>query len=190
MSEWIADWEDVLRRSGRSRFPSRRATAIAAVTAVAVVLALPGIGIGGGLNAWISDSQPGLHLHAELRLPGGRNVGTLSVRVTRIFVSLQPRQIFFGRGRHPVLPPVPVRWSLALAPGKTARSVVIEDALGKIVVRLCAPCSEGAHGTVRLHPRALLSVLRGQAVAETSAGTARGGLTLPAGIGLAEPPGR
>ena len=53
MNDWVADWDDVLRRAGYSRVPSKRAAAIAATAAVAVLLLLPGIGIGGGLNAWL-----------------------------------------------------------------------------------------------------------------------------------------
>jgi hypothetical protein len=107
-------------------------------------------------------------------------VGTLSVRASRIFLGPLPRRPFFvPRGHKPVLPPVPVRWSLALAGGKTAVSAVIEDTGGKVVARLCAPCADNAHGTVKLYPRTLLSAFRGQAVVKTSGGTARGMLRLP-----------
>ena len=177
--EWTVDWDDVLRRSGHKRYRSRRAAAIAVVAAMGVVLALPGIGIGGGLNAWISDSRPGLDVRATLTLPGGKAVGTLSLRASRIFVAMSGKPFFVPRGHKPVLPPVPLRWSLELAGGKTAGSAVVQDRDGKVIARLCTPCSDGAHGTIKLHPRAVLSAFRAYAVVETSAGTARGMLRLP-----------
>jgi len=179
--ERTADWDDVLRRSGHSRFRTRRAAAVATVAAVGVVLALPGIGIGGGLSAWISDSRPGLQLHAALVLPNGREVGTLSVRASRLFVAPKgrPKEFFVPRGHGPVRPPVPLRWSLDLTNGASARSAALETGKGRVVVRLCGPCSDGAHGTIKVNPRELLSLVRGNAVVETSAGTARGMLRLP-----------
>jgi hypothetical protein len=179
VNDWVADWDDVLHRAGPSRFPSRRAAAVAAVAAVAVVLVLPGIGIGGGLNAWISGSRPGLHLRAVLALPSGKGVGTLSLGASRIFVAVTRKPPFFiPRGHKPVLPPVPVRWSLDLQ-GVSARSAVIENGKGHVIARLCSPCSDGAHGTVMIRPRAVLDAFRGTAVVKTSRGTARGMLRLP-----------
>jgi hypothetical protein len=180
--DWIGDWDDVLRRAGHTRSRSARVAAIATGIAVAVVLVLPGIGIGGGLDAWISGSRPGLHLHAALRLPTGETVGTLELSASRIFVAKgrpEPKPFFVPRGHRPVLPPLPLRWSLDLADGKTAGSAVVQDGDGKVIARLCAPCGNRAHGTVELHPRALISTFRAEAVVKTSAGTARGLLRLP-----------
>jgi hypothetical protein len=178
---WAADWDDVLRRSGHSRFRSRPAAAVAAVAAAGLVLALPGIGIGGGLNTWISGSRPGLQLRAALALPNGRQVGTVSVRASRLFVTPKgsPRNFFVPRGHKPVLPPVPLRWSLDLTNASSARSAVLQTGKAHVVARLCAPCSDGAHGTIKVNPRELLSLVRGDAVVKTSAGTARGTLRLP-----------
>lgn len=176
--DWVADWDDVLRRSGHSRFRTRRAAAVGAVVAAVAVLMLPGVGIGGGLNSWISGSRPGLQLRAELTLSGGQNVGTLSVSASRIFVGVPRKAFFVPRGHKPVLSPVPLRWSLALANG-TANSAVIQDREGKLIARLCAPCDNGAHGIVKLHPGTLLRAFRGDAVVKTSAGSARGMLRLP-----------
>jgi hypothetical protein len=175
--EWTADWDDVLRRSGHSRYRSRRAAAIAAVAAVAVVLALPGIGIGGGLNAWVSSSRrPGLQLRAALMLSRGGRVGTLSLGTSRIFFATPRQAVLVHKG----LKPVPIRWSLELVKGTTADSAVLEDRLGKATAHLCAPCAGGAHGTINLRPRAVLTMLGQSAVVvKTSAGTARGVLRLP-----------
>jgi hypothetical protein len=182
-ADWAADWDEVLRRAGHSRFQTRRAAVIAALAAVAVVLALPGIGVGGGLNALFSESRPGVELRAVLTLAGGQDVGTVSLRASRIFVSLprkgRPKEFFVPRGHRPVLPPVSMRWSLDLAGGKGADSAVVQGRHGKLITRLCAPCSDGAHGTLKLHPRELLSAFRATAVVKTSEGTARGILRLP-----------
>ena len=179
MNEWVADWDDVLHRAGHSRVRSRNAAVVAAVAAVAVVLALPGIGIGGGLNAWISGSRPGLQLRAELTFGGGKIAGELSLRASRIFAASPKGPFFLPGDRKHVLPPQPVRWSLALASGGSARSAVIENSKGQVIARLCAPCKDGAHGTAKLYPRQLLSAFRGTAVVKTSRGTARGTLRLP-----------
>ena len=181
MNDWAADWDDVLHRAGHSRRRARGAAAIAAVAAVGVILALPGIGVGGGLNAWLSSSRPGLGLRGTLTVPGGRKVGTLSFRAARIFVPGPGKPRLVPAGPTPAvpprLPPQPARWSLELAPGVSARSAVIETRKGQAIARLCAPCTDGAHGTVLMRPRRLLVVLgRVVAVVETSAGTARGTL--------------
>src|SRR5262245_16501125 len=183
--DWVADWDDVLRRSGRSRFRSRRAAGIAAVVAAALLLTLPGIGLGGRLAALVTGSRgPGIQLRAAPRLPDGRTIGTVWVHSSRIFVTrqkghLKPRAFFVPRGHASVLPPVPLRWSVDLAGGATARSAVIETRQGRVIARLCAPCSDGAHGTVEIRPRAVLAVFgRARAVVETADGTARGTLRL------------
>jgi hypothetical protein len=176
---WVADWDEVLRRAGHSRFRTRRAVAVGAVAAAAVVLLLPGIGIGGGLNALLSGSRPGIELRASLTLPGGQDVGTLSLRASRIFVGVPRKPFFVPRGHKPVLAPVPARWSLDLTGLNTVRSAVVQDRGGKLIARLCAPCDDGAHGTIKVRPRTLLDALRAYAVVETSAGIARGMLRLP-----------
>jgi hypothetical protein len=180
---WVADWDDVLRRSGQSRLRSHRAAAAAAVAAVAIVLLLPGIGIGGGLNAWISGSRPGFQLRAALTLPSGRDVGTVSLHTSRLFVGMprrgKPNTFFVPRRHTPTLPPVPLRWSLDLAGGTGAESAVVENRQGHVIARLCAPCRDEAHGTVKIRPRALLQVFgRAVAVVETTSGTARGTLKM------------
>jgi len=106
------------------------------------------------------------------------------VRASRIFVTPQgrPKEFFVPRGHKPVLPPVPLRWSLDLANGARARSAGLETSKGHVVARLCGPCSDGAHGTIKVNPRELLTLVSGYAVVETSAGIARGMLRLPAPV--------
>jgi hypothetical protein len=178
VNEWVADWDDVLRRARHSRYRSRRTAAIAGVVAAAaaVVLLMPGIGVGGGLNAWVSTARPGLQLRTTLTLPGGGRAGTLSIRTSRIFFTTPRHAAFVRKG----LAPVPIDWSLDLAAGKSAASAVVQDRGGKVIARLCAPCADNARGTVKLRPRTVLEML-GQAtvVVETNAGTARGVLRLP-----------
>jgi len=181
---FTADWDDVLRRAGHtSSFRSRRMVAIGALAAVVVVLLLPGIGVGGGLNALLSGSRPGLDLRAPLSLSDGRTIGTISVRSNRIFVAKghRARPFFVGRGHKPVLPPLPIRWSLDLEGATTARSAKILNSKGQVLARLCAPCRDGAHGTAKAPARAVAGIFgRAVAVVETGDGTARGTLRLVA----------
>jgi len=180
---FTADWDDVLRRAGHtSAFRSRRMVAIGALAAVVVVLLLPGIGVGGGLNALLSGSGPSLELRAPLSLADGRTIGTISVRSNRIFVAKgrRPRPFVVGRGHKSVLPPLPIRWSLDLEDA-TARSAKIVNSKGQVLSRLCAPCSDGAHGTAKAPARAVAGIFgRAVAVVETGGGTARGTLRLVA----------
>jgi len=178
VNDWVADWDDVLRRAGYSRVPSKRAAAIAATAAVAVLLLLPGIGIGGGLNAWLSSPHPRPGFTAPLTLPGGQAAGVLSLPVSRgDLVGAQVEATFPARGRKVNLPRVQVPWSLDLAGGKSPDSAVIHDGRGKVVVRLCAPCST-AHGTMELPPLVLLTLAGDDAVVRTVTGVARGTLRL------------
>ncbi len=184
--EWVADWEEVLRRAGRSRFRTRRAAAIgavAAVAAVAAVLLMPGIGIGGGLNALISGSPgSGFELSAKLSHVG-RLIGTVSVRTSRLFVAVDPEtgriRSFVPRSRHG-LPQPKFRWSIDLTGAASVSSVSIVRR-GRVVERLCAPCRDGAGGTF-LHVGRLglfaEDLGKGTVVAQTSLGTARGTLRL------------
>jgi hypothetical protein len=174
--EWVADWNDVLRRSGYSRFRSIRAAAIAAVVAAAVVLLAPGIGIGGGLKALISGSRrPGLEVRAEL-VHAGRTIGFVSIQTTsRAAVSVAPQG---GR-----LPPVPVawpelRWGLRL-PGATTVSSLRIVQPGRAPIRLCGPCRDGANGTLPANRTSFAAAFgRGTVVADTSRGKARGTLRI------------
>jgi hypothetical protein len=183
--DWAPDWEDVLRRAGGgSRLRSTRAAAIGAAAAIALVLTLPGIGVGGRLTDLIVGSGgPGIELRAQLAAAGGRSVGTVSLRTSRIFVALHPpRRVeprpLFVHGQRPGLP-VPIRWSLDLEPGVVARSARIEDRRGSVIARLCAPCRNGAHGTAKIRARNIVAVFgRALAVVETSGGTVRGTLRL------------
>lgn len=182
--EWVADWGDVLRRSGHTRFRSRRAAAIAAVAAVAVVLLLPGIGIGGGLNALLSGSRPpGLQLQAALIGKDGP-VAVVTLRTSRIFVAIAPGtgrvKAFFPRGKTPI-PPLEARWSIEVARGTTVTSArILDHAGGRVLARLCSTCRNGAHGTVGIRRRTLSAVFgRALVVAETDRGPVHGTLALP-----------
>ena len=179
--DWVADWDDVLRRAGRSRIRSRRAAAIGAVVAVAVVLLLPGIGIGGGLNALISGSGgAGFELRARLS-HGGRVIGTVSVRTSRLFVAVDPKsgriRSFFPRGLGH-LPRPESRWRIDLT-GVTAVTSARIVQRGRVVVQLCERCSDGAHGRFRADRLGLAAIFgRGTVVAETPQGPTRGPLEL------------
>lgn len=157
--EWTADWNDVLRRAGHSRSHSRRAAAVAVLAALAVVLLLPGIGIGGGLNAWISGTgRPVLQFRAELSR-NGHLIGTVSARPTRL------------RGEF--------SWNADLSGAVRVSSLRILGRRGGVVVRLCAPCNDGARGTIRNGRVAFAAIFgRGIVVAETPQGAARGTLKL------------
>ena len=188
--DWAPDWEDVLRRADvRTHSRPIRAAAIGAVAAVALVLTLPGIGVGGRLKDLIAGSGgPGIELHAQPTTAGGHSVGIVSLHTSRVFVGVSPKTggvvghpwFVVPRGGHrSVLPPVPVRWSLDLEPGVVARSALIEDGPGSVIARLCAPCSDGAHGTVEIRARDLAAAFgRAKAVVETRDGTARATLRL------------
>jgi hypothetical protein len=177
---WTADWDDVLRRAGRSGPErSRRTAAVAAVAAAALVLTLPAIGVGGDLKDLIAGSSgPGLELRAALTLPGGASAGALTLRTSRIFVAVAPRT---GRLKpRPFRPagaplePQRFRWTLGLAGSGTADSARISG-----VAKLCAPCSDGAHGKLTVGRKRLSEVFgRAAVVVRTSAGTARGTLRL------------
>jgi hypothetical protein len=172
--EWVADWHDVLRRAGHSRFRSKRVAAVAAVAAAVVVLLLPGIGIGGGLNRLISGSSgPGLQLRAPLSA-NGRVIGAVSFRTSRVFVAVAPKSGRVGM----VLPQAELRWSFQLAHGITVSSLRIVRH-GEIAVRLCSPCTDGATGIVRANRRTFGALFgRGTVVADTSRGPARGTVRL------------
>ena len=182
--DWSADWEDVLRRSGHSRRPSKRTAGIAAVVAVAVVLLLPGIGIGGGVTGLISHSSPpGLKFSTQL-LRDNRLIGTVSVRTSRLFVAIDPKtgRIKSFRPTHPEGASGPeFRWSLDLTGAATVSSVrIVDRRSGRNVVRLCSPCKDGAHGVFRRSRATFAAVFgRGTVVAETS----RGEVTAPLGLG-------
>jgi hypothetical protein len=188
--EWTPDWGDVLSRARTRPSRFRRGAAVGTVSAVALVLTLPGIGIGGRLKDLIAGSRgPGIHLRAGLSLPGGRSVGTLTLRTSRIFVTVpspkgrdgrvEPRPFFIPRGHRSALPPVQIRWSLDLSSGVSVRSAWIEGRQGNVIARLCAPCSDGAHGTIDVRARALSAIFgRATAVTDTSQGHARGTVRL------------
>jgi len=175
--EWVADWDDVLRRAGSSPSRSRRVAAIGVLVAVALVLTLPGIGVGGRLKDLIAGSKvPGLQLRADLVRQGGRSIGSLSLSTSRLLVAIAPRT---GRVRsfvpgHGPLRPAQIRWTLHLDGGTTAASARIVG-----VARLCSPCSDGRNGTIRAR-RGALAALFGKptVVVETSQGAARGTLRL------------
>ena len=72
-----------------------------------------------------------------------------------------------------------LKWAIELDGGSTATSAWIEDRSGKTVARLCSPCRDGQHGTLRAR-RGALAALFGKptVVVETSHGPARGVLRL------------
>src|SRR5207253_11087890 len=116
--EWRADWDDVLRRAGRSPSRPRRAAAIGLLVAVVLVLTLPGIGVGGRLKELIAgEHPPGLELRAVLTLANGDRIGTVSVRTTRLFVAASRRtgevkpNPFTPAGHGP-LQPIRMKWTI------------------------------------------------------------------------------
>jgi len=189
---WVPDWTDVLGRAGHAPRPShallsRRAAAIGGLVAAALVLTLPGIGIGGRLQDLVAGSSPpGFVLRASLTGPGGRSIGSISLRSSRLFVAVSPQT---GRIRRPFTPRDRLpqfRWTLGLTSGATATSARFERAGHRFVVRLCSPCRDGAHGVVHLGRGGLTALFdrRLVAVVETNKGQARGVL------GLEPPPHR
>jgi hypothetical protein len=196
--EWMPDWDDVLqradvfadrRRPARLRAPgalfSKRVIAIVGFAALALVLTAPGLGVGGRLKDLISGSQrPGLGLRAGLVGSDGRQIGSLSLRTSRLFVQVSPRTgrvksvPFLPRGRSP-LPQPQLRWTLQLDGGTTAASARIEGRSGKVVARLCSPCSDGEHGTIRARRGTLAAIFaKPVVVVQTGRGPARGILRL------------
>lgn len=183
MNDWVADWDDVLRRAGHSRFRTKRVAAVVAVAAAAVVLLLPGIGVGGGLNALLNGTHaPGLGLEAALIGKDGP-VALVTLRPSRIFAAIAPGtgavKAFYPRGKTP-LSPLEARWSIQVVRGTTVTSARILDRLGgRVLAKLCSACRNGAHGTVNIRRRTLAAVFgRAVVVAETNHGPVHGTLGL------------
>jgi hypothetical protein len=178
VNDWVADWDDVLRRAGRPRYRSRRAAAGAAAVTVAVILLMPGIGIGGGLDALIAGSnRHGLEFRTRL-WTGGQAIGSVSIRTVRAVVSVSPH----SGGTKPYVPQGVARavfqWSLQVSDGVAVRSLQILRH-GRVAVRLCAPCSDGSNGTFLADRVAFGAVFGGNTVlAATNRGPARGRLKL------------
>ena len=156
---------------------------LAAVVAVAVVLLMPGIGIGGGLNTLLEGSPTsGLELQAALIGKDGP-VAVVTLQPSRIFAAIAPGtgavQAYYPRGKTPI-PPLEARWSIQVARGTTVKSVRILDELGgRVLGRLCAACPDGAHGKVSMRRRMLAAVFdRAVVVADTSRGLVHGQLAL------------
>jgi hypothetical protein len=184
-------WEDVLRRAGVRPHagPAARTRRNALATGLAllvVLLAVPQFGIGGRLKDLIGGSKrPGLPLGTTLVTADGARVGTFSARTSRLFITVGPRRnvvphAFSHRPARPV-GTIQVRWTLALE--RSASDARIERVgLGRphVLARLCATCSRSTQGTLRLGRNALGAFLNGNSavVVTTSAGTARGVLTL------------
>jgi hypothetical protein len=136
---------------------------------------MPGIGIGGGLNALISgSSRPGLELRAQLD-QGGHAVGALSIRTSRVLVDVVPQT---GRVRSVPVARPEFRWMLDVSAGVEVRSLRIVRS-GRVALRLCGPCAGATTGVFRAGPSAFGAIFgRGTVVAATSGGTARGTLRL------------
>jgi hypothetical protein len=183
------EWEDVLRRAGlhRSRalgIGARQAAVAAGVGIVAVVLTVPALGIGERLKDLVTGkTRPGLRLAATLHRPDGSDAGTLSVRTSRLFVTVgrHGRSVahpFSARGQG-VPKGIEATWRLDLAGSDQARSVRIVRtgavAGRRLVAVVCDPCSERTTGRLRLTRAGFSSLLRGRTSASVS--TARGRVT-------------
>jgi hypothetical protein len=189
------DWEDVLRRAReRRRLAPGPRTAL--LLGVALLLAAPALGVGGRLSDLLGRSdRPGLRLGAALSTPGGAQVGSLSLRTSRLFVSV-------GRGRaatvpHPIPHPfaprgsvlglrVPLTWTLQLgsaAQGGEARlERTARDGRRHVVARLCTSCPERTSGRLRLGRASLGALFSGRVAVVVTSGTttARGVVRLQA----------
>jgi hypothetical protein len=193
LDEWRLDggesaWADVLVRAGRTPRPLRpgRATLVAAVLALGLLLSLPAFGVGGRLTELIMGAKrPGIGFHTNLTTASGNNVGTFSLRTSRLFVVVGPR----GRRRavplgRPGLPPIPIaRWSLELRqPATEARleRILRGSRRHVLVARLCAPCSGAMQGRIRLRRGALGALFTGRMVVtlRSSTGSAQGVLRI------------
>lgn len=187
---WAPDWADVLGRAcvrprPRRALLSRRAAVVGGLAAAALVLTLPGIGLGGRLKDLVAgSSRPGFELRAILYRPSGGSVGYVSLRTSRLFV-----EIARGSGRvvRPFVPrrpvePLRVDWRLNPNRGVSVTSARIVRAgnAKQLIAQLCAPCGDGAHGVIRLRRRGLSAIFgRGAlVVAQTSSGVARGTIRL------------
>jgi hypothetical protein len=175
VNDWVADWDDVLRRAGRSRYHAWGAAAAAAALAVSIALLMPGIGIGGGLTALISgSSRPGLELRADLA-QGGRAIGSLSIHTSRVIVGVVPQT---GRVKSVPVAQPEFRWLLEVSPGVKVSSLRIVRS-GRVALRLCGPCGGATTGIFRGSPTAFGAIFgRGTVVAVTDHGSARGTLRL------------
>jgi hypothetical protein len=184
VAEWESpyaqpDWQDVLQRARPARRRRRRAFPVLAAAALALVLALPSLGIGDRLGRLIAgDKRPGLVLRATLVRADGTRAGTFTLRSSRLFVKR-------GQPSRPFTPVhTPIRWTLALAAPASSARLVLRDG-GKTLAVLCAPCAQGVtQGASRL-ARGGCSALFGRAdvVVATAQGVARGRVRL-------RPPGR
>jgi hypothetical protein len=182
------DWEDVLRRARERRRLGAAPTA-ALLLALALLLAVPALGVGGHLSGLLGRAdRPGLRLGAAISTPDGARVGSLSMRTSRLFVPIP-------RGRRTVAHPVPhpfrprgsvfpltfpVIWALELAPaaqGGDARLVRTGvDGRRRAISRLCTACPGRTGGRVRLARADLDALFGGRlSIVVTSGGTtARG----------------
>jgi hypothetical protein len=178
------DWDDVLRRAReRRRIAPGPRTAL--VLGVALLLAVPALGLGGRLSGLLGSSdRPGLRLGAAITTSDGARIGSLSLRTSRLFVSVGPRSRTVP---HPFAPRgsvfrlrVPLTWTLQLASGAQGRAARLERASGDgrrhVVARLCTSCPERTSGHLRLGRADLGALFGGRiAVVVTAAGkTARG----------------
>jgi hypothetical protein len=167
-------WDDVLRRARpRRRVPARPAL-VAAVALLALVVALPGVGL---TRLFTGDKRPGLAVGATLVRPDGTDVGSFTLRMSRLFgVARNGGRPFAPTGKPRGFP---VRWRLSLvAAASSAR--IVRGEHGATLALLCKPCAQGATaGAVRLR-RGTFSLLFGRAsvVVTTGTTTARGRIRL------------
>jgi hypothetical protein len=166
------DWEDVLRRAREHRrlAPGPRT---ALLLGVALLLAVPALGLGGRLSGLLGGSdRPGLRLGAAITTADGARAGSLTLRTSRLFVSVGRRSRTVP---HPFAPRgsvfrlrVPLTWSLQLASGVRGGEARLErttrDGRRQVVSRLCTSCPERSSGRLRVG-RATLGALFGERVA-------------------------
>jgi len=147
---------------------------VGVLVACALVLAVPGLGVGDRLVALVTGGKgPGLALGAALVRGDGTRIGSLTVHTSRLFVLPDGRpRPFVHRGSE-------LRWTLTLRTAASSALLEIRSS-GKRIATLCSPCAAGTtSGRVRL-ARGGFSALfgRADAVAHTAHGDARGRVRL------------
>ena len=127
------------------------------VALLAVVLAIPGFGLGGRLKTLITGSnRPGLNFETTLTRPDGTSVGSFSMHTSRIFITLGPRSDVvphpFAHRGEALLEGVPLTWRLDLTRSARATAARLERRTGRhrLIARLCRPCSRQAKGVLSL----------------------------------------
>jgi len=155
------DWADVLARArGGSR--SRRGLAAAALLAALALLAAPAL----GLRTLIGGARPHLQLVARLEPVAGTGSGSLVLTPAGTFTHPGSNRVEVWFGLRKI--GYALRFQGLSGPATSARLVVAPPRRGHgrgYTVRLCAPCTSGFHGVIRLR-RLVFAVLARRATVE------------------------